>query len=290
MFTRLYKPGISATIGGVTVRNLDGYGLRVAFSVSRSMSAEPDSAEIAIYNISEQTRSDMLARFNETGRAKVEIRAGYDGTIVQLFRGDLRRSTTKVQPAGGDVPSAFIADDAGDALAEARISVSSLGLSVRDMINVALAALAREDEPIAEHPSVQAAISSAGVEARASLFEQVSLSSATDLLDEAARTIGARWFVRDRQLYLAKNLLPTDGIAIELPRSHWLSYPAQDTSGFWRFSTLLDPRIVPGRQIILVGRTAPGSRDVLRAELCRYVGDTNASAPWKVDIAARLSI
>lgn len=287
-FRRLYKPGVELTVGGITVRNLDADGLRVAFNVTRSMTSEPDSATAAVYNLSSETRANMLAKYNAEGSARMSLRAGYDGVILPLFTGDLRRSVTTVQPAGADIPSSFSADDGGDALANARVNTASLGLTARNMVDVALAALRRAGYFIEEHPSVQAAITAAPLEARASLWESVSIGSAADLLNEAARVLGVRWFVRDEVLYFARSLLPVDGVAIELPKSHWLTFPSEDSNGVWRVTTLLDPRIVPGRQIIIVGRSRPGSRDRLRAEVCQYSGDTSAG-PWRVDVTARLS-
>lgn len=112
--SRLFKRAVSVTIArmfsGEFFRPLPNAivveDLRVAFSIEKNLGPEPNTCEVRISNLSEETRA-------ETQRKPLHVRldAGYDGQIERLFTGDLRwaQSTlervtwvTRMQIADGD--------------------------------------------------------------------------------------------------------------------------------------------------------------------------------------------
>lgn len=287
--TRLFKPSVVVQLAGQTIGDplFDQRGahrLRVVFRVRRTLTSAPDSAQVQLYNLSEERRAVMSGLFHRTGKARLSIASGYDGVVSDLFAGDVRKLRAG-DLRGSDVVTTIDADDGGDALANARLrGLSTSGLTADNMISAALAALAQEGEVVTRHPSVASVVAST-VSSR-SYFTVVSIGKATDLLDEAARILGARWWVRDGLLFMAQRGLPTDGVAVVLPRTHWLSEPTEDGKGLVHVPTFLDPLITPGRQVALQGRASAASVENFRCEAVEYRGDTEGG-PWAADCTLR---
>ncbi len=298
-FPRIYKPCCTVVLAGQTVQHLalpqvaTPQGPRITFSVERTMTSTPDTAKVAIYGLAPERRTAMAAVFHELGQSEIVLSVGYDGITVPLFRGDVRRMKAN-ERVDADYAVLVEADEAGDALATVTVRSSTLGLTASQMIDVALLALAQggavagagvRPQIVVKHPSVDAALATAP--SAAVVYTSVSISKATDFLDEAARIAQARWFIRDGQLFFAKRRIPTDGLAVRLPRTHWLSEPSEDGRALMHLETFCDPNIAPGRLIALEGRTAPGVLEYFRAEACSYAGDTEASTPWSVSVVLR---
>jgi hypothetical protein len=282
-FGRLFHPAVVVTLAGQTVQNLNNDGLRVAFNVRRSMTPTPDSCDVQIYNLAPERRTAIQSLFGELGRANLLVQCGYDGVVTRLFSGDVRKLDANMRN-GADFVTQAVADDAGDAITDVLVQVSTAAATPEAMILAALAAMAREGHVVSKHPSVDIALNN-GPGGKIAYF-LVHVGKASDLLTEAARCLSVRWWIRDGLLYMTKRGVPVDGLAVELPSSHWLSEPSDDGSGLASVTTLLDPNIVPGRQVVLRDRIAPGSREVYRAEACDYQGDTD-SGPWRVTVHMR---
>jgi hypothetical protein len=290
-FARLYKPACGVTIAGFPVTSLGIPGVvdaRIAFRVRRSLSSTPDSAQVTVWGLDPTQRLAMQTVWSELGKAKLLIASGYDGVTAQLFAGDVRTLKASVR-IGPEWATTVTGDDGGDALADATITVSTAGLNAQNMIDLALAALTLADpvSPIVAHPSVAATIASATPGSTTLFYGSVSVGKAKDLLDEAARTLGARWWIRDGQLFMLRRRAPVPGPAILLPRTHWLDEPSEDGNGLISVSTYLDPNITPGCQIMLVGRTALADREACRVEACEYTGDNDSASPFRCDLEAR---
>lgn len=299
-FARLYKPGVVVTLAGQTATSLGmipgGVDPRIVFRVKRTLTSTPDTAEVGIYGLAPERRTAMQALFGETGRSVLTIAAGFEGVTIPVFRGDVRKMRATDRD-GGDFVTRAWADDAGDAIAEARIPAalsSTAGLTAQQMIDVALACFAAPQGTfpgavIAPDASVGQAIATATPGATTTFYASVQVGKARDLLDEAARTLGVRWWIRDNQLFMARRGLPVGAPALAsvLLPDHLLEEPSDDGSGLTRIVAMFDPNIQPGLQVNLVGRVAPGVTETFRAEACEYAGDVESSAPWSVTIDAR---
>ena len=300
-FPRIFRPAVTVTLAGQPIASL-GLPLvpspRVSFRVVRTMTSSPDSASVAIYGLDLPRRMAMQTIWTELGRAELLIFSGYSGVTLKLFLGDVRSLSSRLD--GQDFVTHATADDGGDAITDAAIPVgftSSAGVDAATMITIALSCLNSPAAyvppagppliPIVPHPSVAAAIATMSPAALTLFYTSVRVGKARDLLDEAARIIGARWFIRDSQLHMAKRKLPTDGLAIVLPRTHWLSEPSEDAGGTVKVATFLDPNLLPGRQCVLVGRVAPGVPEPYRIEAGEYTGDTHGGSPFRADLVLR---
>jgi len=298
-FPRLFHPGCVALLGGFPVPSLGIPGTlwpRVAFRLRRSMTQTPDSLTLAIYGLAPEQRLAIQAAWTELGKARVGLSCGYDGAMQSLFLGDARSITaSSFEPP--EFVTRAVADDGGDALADAVFSGSTIGIDAKTMIDVALRALnlprgpvsaGGPATPIVAHPSVAATLAATPTQATVLFYGSVTVGKASDLLTEAARLLGARWWIRDGLLHMAKFGIPIDpGIAVLLPRTHWLAEPVEDGAGSIRVSTFLDPQIVPGRQVQLIGRTSIASVEPFRVEVAEYTGDTDSANPFSVTFDAR---
>ncbi len=300
-FPRIFKPSCLVTLAGQPVQALGVPGIaqaRVAFRITRTMTSTPDSASVAIYGLAPERRAVMQSVWTELGQSQLTIASGYDGVTLQLFAGDVRSLTSTLD--GADYVTRATADDGGDAITDAAIPpkfTSTAGIAAPKMIEIALACInapaayvppaAPPLTPIVPHPSVAAAIATMNPAALTLFYTSVRIGRARDLLDEAARIVGARWWIRDSQLFMAKRKLPVDGLAVALPRSHWLAEPSEDASGLMRVATFLDPNLQPGRQVQLVSRTVIGVFEPFRIEAGEYTGDTDSGTPFRADLVLR---
>jgi hypothetical protein len=290
MAGRLFKPGLRVELAGVAITNapqplsLTGQPVApdVRFRVRKSMAATPDSCEIEIDGLGPDSRSRIGTLWSSTGSARLVLDVGYDGSLSRLFAGDVRE--LRVPQRSGTVVA--VADDGGDAISEAPFNVSTIGCTTAQLVDLALLALETYGgQVIGRHPSVAAVLATAPTAAL--IYTAVHVGKARDLLDEAARILGCRWWIRDNLLYFARRNVPTDRLAVLLPRTHWLAEPAEDKDGGMRVETLLDPRCQPGRQVTLQGRTTPWSLDPLVVRAGDYAGDTGAASPWSAGLSCR---
>jgi hypothetical protein len=292
-FARYYKPAVTVRLGADQfIRNDGNDGLRITFRVSRTLGVTPDSAQVVIYNLSAANRSKILRGFSDLGQKKIAIAAGYDGVIMDLFSGDIRSLKSAIR-RGADIATDIVADDAGDLFSDVPLnSISSAGRTPGEMIDLALRAFRLFGDAITKHTSVDAVVN-AHIEAR-SLFSSVPIGKATDLINEAARILQARWWIRDSQLFFASRFAPTSGKAVVLDSTRMLSEPAEDGEGLTWINAFMDPNIIPGEQVQLRERVTLSngqsvqklSGSFYRVEATQHAGDTH-SGPWSVAAALR---
>jgi hypothetical protein len=269
---KIFNPSVVVNVAGVTVPNLNGEGLRIDFSVSRTLDQSPDRATCTVYNLARETRAAMQAVFGETGRARLVINAGYDGLTSIIFAGSIR-SMDPSRQVGEEVLTTVTADDAGDALERVNVTLYGIDINVRQMVKVALAKLNAVGYPITEHTSVQQVIGLADPFLVNTGWSTAHSGSVADLLDEAARIIGARWFIRSDQLYFSARNLPLDALPTVIPPEYRLADISRDGLGLARLPIFFEARVEPGSPVVVDGIS-------YRVEGTTLSGDTN-SGPWE---------
>jgi len=304
-FPRYFRPSAIATVTTVagtvlTVKDLNlpppaPRGPRIVFRVTKTLMSDPDEADVAIYNLSPVRERLVTDAFSELGRSRVLLFGGYGSTTARLFGGDVR-SMQAHRREGPDYALVMSADDAGDSLAELTVSYGTAGLTADNMIDIAIAAINTGDPtrgvapyPLARHPSVATVVAAAGPAAAGNPFSGVHAGKVTELFDEAARILKARWWIADGLFYMAARKLPTDGLAIVLRSTQWLSEPQDDANGVMKVAVLFDPNLVPGRQVQLVDQRAQLrfiEPTPYRVEAVTHSGDTR-SGPWSSELVLR---
>ncbi|KKL60831.1 hypothetical protein LCGC14_2201380 [marine sediment metagenome] len=118
----LFNREISVNLGGklIATRNADGESvpiLRVVFDIELTLEKDPNTANLQIYNLKEQTRA-LVAEKN----IRTTIEAGYVGRTSIIFDGALDFGSTKRE--GPDWITEFQSTDGGVDLRKARINES----------------------------------------------------------------------------------------------------------------------------------------------------------------------
>lgn len=295
---RYYRPSAIVTIGAQIARDINlpppaPRGPRIGFRLRRSMTSEPDRCEIAVWNLDPFRETSMVTAFHELGTVPVTLAAGYGAFTSTLFRGDARTMRPH-ERNGADYALVVTADDGGDAISDLTVSYSTAGWSVQNMIDVAIARLAQGDPlnsiapyALAPHPSVATAMGQVSPGALTRVYTGVHAGKVRDLLDEAARIVGCRWWIADGLLYFAKRRLPLPDDAVAIDRRTFLSEPQPDADGLMHAEALFDPNIIPGRTVLLVGRVLPGVPEPFRCEHVEIAGDTRGASPWRSTMTLR---
>lgn len=89
----------SLIVYGLTQQGLDLSALRIKFSVKRSTTMTPNTADIRVYNVSDQTAQfikttyspSLSSGFIASNRGRVILQAGYVGNFGVIFQGNIKQ-------------------------------------------------------------------------------------------------------------------------------------------------------------------------------------------------------
>jgi len=286
-FARYYNPIAVLTVVGQVVTFADGEGLNFRFSVSRSMDPLPDRLEFGIEGLDPIRARAMGEAFKRSdlplGRA-VTLQLGYDAVPISAFTGLLETFVDQI-PRGPALWAVGTAGDGADAYETDKIVSAKSGFApLQTQLDEAAAVLG-----VLVHPSAQAVVGGVNPSAQGP-FSASGVRTAADVLDNVARTCRARWWIRDGQLFMARNGLPVPGapavvIAPMQPGPRFPGAPLVEpvtigAGGELRATTFLDPLIVPGGQVSYQG-------GIFRVDAVVHSGETRSAAPWTSRIVGR---
>jgi hypothetical protein len=265
--------------------------MRVTFRVEKTLTSDANKAEIQVFNLDPKRLKLATAQVQNLGRYPIGISTGYDRSVGVLFTGQVRKMEAG-KWVGQDRISVFTCDDGGEAIEETVMPPLSVPASTaRAMVTAALGAFALYKQiTIIPHSSVEETYAASGPLADMP-FTLAHVGKASDLLTQAARRLGARWWIDNGQLYMAKLGLPTDRTGLRLGKDVLLADPEELGNGFHKFVTFCDPNIAPGMQMFVdppmragvPTATGPG---IYRVSKCIHTGDTHGSSPWACEIIA----
>lgn len=245
--------------------------LRVSFEVERSLLRSPNKAQIAIYNLAAPT----VGEINQPG-AVVQLIAGYRETAEVIFRGDLQR--IEVTRDGADLVSAIIARDGGIAWTRG----ISAGLSGNDLsLSGAVQRLATAME-LTVPAATRTALSGRRLRRAMALHGQGARA-----LDTMLRSNGYEWSIQDGSLQvLAVGGALPDRAVILSSQTGLVESPVQAERGRgWVAKSLLQPKIAPGRAVMLQSERATGTYRVQRVV---HRGDTHQAGVWNSEMELTL--
>jgi hypothetical protein len=273
LFNRLVRVTVIPTVigkyqTGDTVDAIVIENLRVQFKVAKDNKPEPNTAEILISNLSEQTR----ARLSDKG-TRVILEAGYPGTLAQLFSGD----ATFVDQLrdGADWVTKIECGDGERAYNRARVNesfapdteASHVVTTVAKRIGLDIGNLQDQSEQIKGQFSN-------GYSAR---------GTAATVLNKLLKAQGLEWSIQDGTLQVLQPGKPNKDLAIELsPESGLIGSPSHGTPGergdppTIKIKSLLEPSFRPGGTVNLQSASQKGS---FRIEKVEHTGDTEG-ADW----------
>jgi hypothetical protein len=266
-------------VGGMRVESL-----RVGFTVEKTTKREPNTCELAIYNLSRAHREAL-----ETGYGKlrvpgtklkaipVRLAAGYQGTGMSLlFYGQLREVFSRPESDGSWVTVMRSGD--GDRATRARatfgfrpgVSMTRVVEQLTTEMGIGLGNASKQ--------LLSARLEGVGASiGRGATFE----GSAPEQLDSVLRSAGYEWSIQDNALSVTPigKSLDTQGVLLS-PQSGLVDVPTTDEKGNLQARALLLPGLVPGRRVKVRASTLKG---VWRLERVRYVGDTHGQ-DWAAEL------
>jgi hypothetical protein len=258
----------------VVVDTLQIEGLRVQFKIEKSTKKEPNTCDLSITNLSENSRSAMKKR-----DARVIVRAGYIGRTNQVFSGDAR--TIDHTQLGPDWVTRVQCGDGERAYTTARTSESfGPGTPVATVLRSLVSAL-----------GLPKGSSLARVAEIPGQFTQGYTASGPvrNELDQLLKARGYEWSVQDGELRITKADTPVVGTAILLNTSTGLigspSHAAPAKKGkpsILKAKCLLNGSILPGCKVRI--QAAGISGDFLVHKLT-HTGDT-AGSDWYTELEA----
>lgn len=244
------------------VESLELSGLRISFNVKKSEKKEPNTAEVKVYNLEASTRKALGNRKT----ARVQLLAGYAGSIAQIFAGDLRVAESMRE--GANWLTRFESGDGESSSRASRVNKSFAKLTFRQMLNELASAIgvgAGNAPKLAEQGRFQGALQSL---AKGSTIN----GRASEILDVIARSSGYEWSIQDGQLQFVQvgRTLQTEAVSLS-PDTGLLGSPELGEKGFITARSLLQPSIIPGRKVQVKSRQVDGFFKVTKLE---HSGDT----------------
>lgn len=268
--TELFRRTYAVQVGTLRITDLD-----VAFSVTRSLKREPNTAELSIFNLNETHRQQI----REERVLPVQIEAGYGGNNALIFLGDLRDAHTERD--GPDLVTMLSSSDGGRRTRGGRVNRSyGPNTSLRTVILGAAEALG------VGLGNVEEAAARADLEGAGRLFsEGVVLSgNAAAELDGIMESSGLEYSIQNGQLQVLDRNQFLRGTAVRLTSDTGLiGSPSEASDGVVTAQCLMIPDVFPGRRVQFDSREVSG---FFRVEVASYAGDS-AGEDWGIEIECK---
>lgn len=229
-----YLRQISLKVGDAN-NAIDLSELRIRFAVRRGDFRTPNSADIRVYNLSEDTVQRVQKEFE-----RVVLQAGYagnygtifDGTIKQVRRGRESQTDTYIDITAADGDSAYN-------FAVMNVTLAA-GSTAQDHLEQALASMSSRGITMGETAEL-----SASKLARGKVFYGMT----RDFLDTLGKTQDVSWSIQDGKLTLIPNnaYLPGEAVVVTA-ETGMIGLPEQTQNGI-TVRTLLNPGIRIGKRL-----------------------------------------
>ena len=246
--------------------------LRISFDIQKTPTGTSSKAKIVLYNISAQTRKQVLAGWN------VLLKAGYKGNVLPLFLGAVHPNGLKSARSGSEITLEM---ECGDG--EAAIVMSTLDKSypnnttLSQILGDIATAMNDSTTLVPQGVTSSSAINVPNVQyARGITVSGPCQQTLTNLLEP----LGMRWSVQNGVLTILPVTAYNQNPAILVSKETGLIGVPSLNKTFVEFTSLLNPNIQPNSlvQIKSEDTSFNGSFKVLNAH---YEGDTYDNK-WQV--------
>jgi hypothetical protein len=217
---------------------LDISQLRLRFIVTRGSIRTPHNASIRVNNLSTQTAQRIRDEFT-----RVQLQAGYPGTMSTIFQGDIIQKRLGRENALDTYLDVAAVD--GDKAYNFGVINTTLasGWTFQDMYEAILKAL----KPFGIVPGYAPPFPGTRNPRGKPMFGMV-----RDQLQLLAQAMNASWYVQDGKLNIVPLYGYIDGDAIVLTsKTGMIGMPQKNLNGGITVRCLLNPEIMPGRLIQL---------------------------------------
>lgn len=252
--------------------------LRIKFSVDKHVGAEPNTADITIFNANDETRA-----FVDHKPLTVKLDVGYAGIYRLLFIGDIRYSNSERN--GTEWETKLQVADGSRAFAFARVNRSyKKPIRTLDVLRDAAASMSLKLPPEAEQSP----------ELRQALATGISMHGPTrEILTRLLAPYGYSWSIQNQTLQILRDdQVREDQAVLVSKRTGLIGSPARSTPSkdgkpptvTWKM--LLYPELTPGAKARLESETIQGE---YRMQKITAEGDTHAEDEdsWTSSVEAR---
>ena len=247
-------------------------GLDISFFVEKTLTQEPNTAEIKIYNLNDINRKTL----RDQQHIPVLLKAGYENSVGLLFKGDLTEVFS--QREGSDWVTTIRSGDGLVALRSAQIQQSfKAGTPMLDVL-----------KSIAKTLGISTGDAMSKLERLGlqDLDNTMSVSgNSMQQFHKALKPLGLEASIQDNalQILVSKEALEQTAVLLS-PDTGLLDSPQLNNHGVLRAQALINHELFPGRKIKLETREIKEPHFVIQRVSFR--GDT-AGSDWLVDIEAR---
>lgn len=275
----LFDRDVLLNAGGVQIASRSPTGgtrdtLRFTFKIERSTSKEPNTAQISIWNLNQQTRALLQELELQT-----VLEAGYVGSRAVIFSGQLEYGSPGRD--GTDWITTLQSADGGKQISQARVNLSfgagtgvgTVLLCLAEELGLGLGNVAEK----AKAGSLRGAVTE--------YLNGIALNGkAYDELEKIAKQMGLGLSVQDGQVQLLAPLETLRGDAVLLTkRTGLIGSPEVGEKGRVRARSLLQPDLIPGRRVRIESEQVTGFFKVMRST---FIGDTWGQ-DWYSDIEGK---
>lgn len=247
--------------------------LRFAFKIERTLRPRPGKAEVKVWNLTSSHRDQL----DSLDGVSVVLDAGYMATgTATLFSGTLRRVSHE-RAEGNTWITKVEGEDGGRQRRTARTLRSFRPGTPLRTVFLALAQDFGVDAGNTSQATSSAALAQVG---NAVVCGTTLRGSVAEALDEFCRGASLEWSIQNGALQILPIGTALSGQAIVLgPDSGLIGSPTKEQRGRVKFRSLINPEIMPGKQVQLQSRIVTGA---FRVEKCSWSGDTEGQ-DWYVD-------
>ena len=270
--TRLFGRKARLTVDILEIEDLD-----FAFNIERSLSKEPNTAEIKIFNLKEDNRNQLT--FAKRGVQTI-LQAGYGGTMGVIFVGNLKEVASVKE--GVDWVTTVRSGDGQTAANQARFNKSyAAGTSAAKVVGELADALGINTSKAGR--ALREAVLRDGTQQF--VKGTVVKGSTYDELDRLLRSMGLEWSIQDNELQVMTSGAPLANTAIKLsPSTGLIGSPVVGSDKIVRVQALLQPDLMPGRKIEIESERVQG---LYRIAKVVFSGSTEPTAGnWYAEIEA----
>jgi hypothetical protein len=249
-------------------------GLAIDFTVTRQLDPVPNSMALTIYNLNE----DHMAALQSSKKPVAQLSAGYEANSGVIYLGECRSITSNHD--GIDWVTSVESGDGEDDLAKSRVNKSfAPGVSYETVVlEVAKSMGAIGLGNLSKMLKKGKLPNGSGSFVKGTTVSGPSKKELKRLLLAS----GLEWSIQNRQFQVLEANKSLSSIAFVIAAdTGMIGSPVVDNEGNIQLRCLLNPSIVPGRQLLVKAKRVNG---MFRANQCTYTGSTTGG--WFVDVEA----
>lgn len=206
--------------------------LKITFEITKSVLSYPNLARIVIYNPAPKTISALQRKFT-----KVSLKAGYEGNIKLIFKGDVRN--VYQGKTSTDRTITILAGDGEQDWKNSRFNKTfSASVATADIIKEVISSFENLTEGVIQNLP----------EGNDKLLGSTLSGSSKDLLDMYAKEYGFNWSIQDEEIRVVgfDKIIQDDEAVLITAATGMLGTPIVTEIGA-DVSTLLNPELLPDK-------------------------------------------